>query len=136
MKRLFAAALLALPLLAAPARATGCFGFYGCLPPCKVDIGCNWKFGFQCGCAPGCGAGPWYLYWPLEAHFQTPAMCQYPYWPTPQTLPRTGLMNPNCFPPNPNPAAPAAPAPEVKPAGYDPTIQPTGYYYPTIRFDR
>jgi hypothetical protein len=25
--------------------------------------------------------GPWYLYWPLEAHFQTPAPPAYPYWP-------------------------------------------------------
>jgi hypothetical protein len=31
--------------------------------------------------------GPWYLYWPYEAHFQTPAMPEYPYWGAPQTLP-------------------------------------------------
>lgn len=31
--------------------------------------------------------GPWYLYWPHEAHFQTPALPQYPYWPTGQSLP-------------------------------------------------
>ncbi len=33
--------------------------------------------------------GPWYQYWPLEAHFQVPASPQYPYWPAPMTLPIT-----------------------------------------------
>lgn len=41
---------------------------------------------------PKCGhepppLGPWYNYWPLEAHFQVPAMPEYPYFPAPQTLP-------------------------------------------------
>src|SRR5262245_848400 len=31
--------------------------------------------------------GPWYNYWPLEAHFQVPAMPEYPYWSAPQTVP-------------------------------------------------
>jgi hypothetical protein len=31
--------------------------------------------------------GPWYNYWPLEAHFQVPAMPEYPYWGAPQTMP-------------------------------------------------
>jgi hypothetical protein len=42
----------------------------------------------------GCGSGnqppplgPWYNYWPLEAHFQVPAMPEYPYFSAPQTLP-------------------------------------------------
>lgn len=30
--------------------------------------------------------GPWYLYFPYEAHFAVPAHPQYPYWPSPQTL--------------------------------------------------
>src|SRR5262245_34274323 len=30
--------------------------------------------------------GPWYLYYPYEAHFITPAHPHFPYWPTPQTL--------------------------------------------------
>jgi hypothetical protein len=33
--------------------------------------------------------GPWYNYWPLEAHFQVPAMPEYPYFSAPQTLPIT-----------------------------------------------
>jgi hypothetical protein len=33
------------------------------------------------GCGGGCQAGPWYSYWPYEAHFQAPAPTGcYPYW--------------------------------------------------------
>ena len=40
--------------------------------------------------------GPWYLYWPYEAHFFTPAHPQFPYWPSPQTLygPQTDAVPP------------------------------------------
>jgi hypothetical protein len=31
--------------------------------------------------------GPWYNYWPLEAHFQAPAMPEYPFYSAPQTVP-------------------------------------------------
>lgn len=31
--------------------------------------------------------GPWYQYWPYEAHFVTPAPTGFPYWPSPMTLP-------------------------------------------------
>ncbi|MFM7151463.1 MAG: hypothetical protein ACKO23_16625, partial [Gemmataceae bacterium] len=31
--------------------------------------------------------GPWYNYWPLEAHFQVPAMPEYPFYSAPQTMP-------------------------------------------------
>src|SRR5207302_838685 len=36
-------------------------------------------------------AGPWYLYWPYEAHFANPAPYGFPYWPTPQTLPQANM---------------------------------------------
>jgi hypothetical protein len=49
--------------------------------------------------AAGCVAGPWYSYWPLEAHFQVPAPTGYPYWPSPmdssvlpQQLPAYGYL--------------------------------------------
>ena len=32
----------------------------------------------------------WYLYWPMPAHFQTPAPMTYPFWPAPQTPPGVG----------------------------------------------
>ena len=66
MKRLFGLALLVLSLSVIPAQANLI------------------TFGNQCGQMP---VGPWYLYWPLEAHFQTPASPQYPYWSAPMTLP-------------------------------------------------
>jgi hypothetical protein len=66
-------------------------------PPCQPYApGCNWNQaaanGTRAAGAPaGQGGqpgvlGPWYLYWPLEAHFITPAHPQFPYWPSPQTL--------------------------------------------------
>jgi hypothetical protein len=42
---------------------------------------------FFFGCEQKLPVGPWYLYWPLEGHFQVPAVPQYPYWTAPQTLP-------------------------------------------------
>lgn len=38
--------------------------------------------------------GPWYQYFPYEAHFQQPAIPEYPYW-VPQTLPQgSPVLNP------------------------------------------
>jgi hypothetical protein len=115
MKRLFGLALLAFPLLAAPvwAGSDSCSGSYSYgttigIPAMRFDFGGRLWYKFACGggycCSPcgggasgvygggggGCGGpqlGPWYNYWPLEAHFQVPAIPQYPYWPAPQTLP-------------------------------------------------
>jgi hypothetical protein len=90
MKKTFLAALLALPLPAVAAHAQCCGG------PHSGTFGM--RFNFFWG-PPGCGApggnapaqaGPWYLYWPMEAHFQTPAPTGYPFWPSPMTLPPGG----------------------------------------------
>jgi hypothetical protein len=83
MLKIVRAIVLALPFVAlAPgvAHANGYanFGFAvnvkawanPCCPPC----------GGKC-CGPA-QAMPWYLYWPYEAHFQTPAFPEWPYWPT------------------------------------------------------
>ena len=92
MRKLFGAALLALSLLPGAASAHGFSGCGGCLcwnwPQFKIHAKCNFCFNIS-SCCPGGGAqlGPWYNYWPLEAHFQTPAFPNYPYWPSPQTLP-------------------------------------------------
>ncbi len=78
MKQLSAAAVLAVALLAVPAeaRASG-----------KII---DFQGGFKCiGFNFGIGKGtpvqvqPWYLYYPLEAQFQTPAPTPFPYWPAP-----------------------------------------------------
>jgi hypothetical protein len=78
MKRLFGLAVLGLALMAVPVHAEGCCG------PGYVNFGI--KFYWHWG---SCKAvvGPWYNYWPLEAHFQVPAHPQYPFWPAPMTLP-------------------------------------------------
>ena len=65
MKRLFGLTVLALILSAIPAQAA----FFKSVGNGNMPV------------------GPWYLYWPLEAHFQTPASPQYPYWSAPMTLP-------------------------------------------------
>ena len=68
MKKLILAALAVLPLIAASARADGCGPFCGCWFPSRVDAGINVHLGchgpYDC---PG-QLGPWYLYWPMEAH--------------------------------------------------------------------
>jgi hypothetical protein len=80
MKKLILAGMLALalPLLAVPSRAQA-WVFYGCYHP-YINMCCK-------TCPPPAQCGPWYLYWPMEAHFQVPAPTGYPYWPSPMTLP-------------------------------------------------
>jgi hypothetical protein len=129
MRKLCCAALLALAA-AVPARANVC-----CICPYKIEAGCN----AYIRCTPYGGAptqlGPWYLYWPLEAHFQVPALPQFPNWPSPMGLPNTGgypPAGPGLPPPVvPQPAPPGQltpPMPEAHPSGY---LQPAGYYnYP------
>lgn len=53
----------------------------------QISSGCNpGGHGSMSGNQPP-PLGPWYNYWPLEAHFQMPAMPEYPYFGPPQTLP-------------------------------------------------
>jgi hypothetical protein len=46
-------------------------------------------------------AGPWYTYYPYQAHFQTPAPTGYPYWPGPQTSGPSPMFGGNYYQ-NPN----------------------------------
>ena len=139
MRKLLWACALALPLLALPteARATWCIGDY------QVDTGAKvWFNVYQYGKPV---AGPWYLYWPYEAHFMTAAPGVNPYFPPPMTLP------PNFGQPPSAPAAPGykPPAPTPYPGqgyqqpappaaqsftGYQPPlpqspVRPQGYWY-------
>ncbi len=77
-----------------------------CIPIPKPEVHCSFSCKFNWGCGAPCGggygppscfgcggggagagqAGPWYLYWPLEAHFNAPTMPQYPYWPSPMGM--------------------------------------------------
>jgi hypothetical protein len=141
MKKLFVAALLAgaaLALDGSLARADGInFGY------CSSSSGsfsCNFKAYCGSGCPP-CGngggsgggyggavqLGPWYNYWPLEAHFQTPALPQYPYWPAPQAYFQGGYapaQAPSVYGPGFLPSsAPFSYAGQ----GYQPYAAPSGY---------
>src|SRR5207249_2993032 len=76
----------AVACFAAPSSASAS----GLIPPFRIEAGANVHFRITSG-AQGSPAqlGPWYLYWPLEAHFQYPAPygAQYPYWPAAQFVP-------------------------------------------------
>jgi hypothetical protein len=99
MRYLLRALLLALPLLAVPAKAQAngecacsiakcfcakfrslawpcCYTDWGGLGTCG-PAGCGGGGG---GCGGGC-VGPWYTYWPYDNHFITPAHPEFPYWP-------------------------------------------------------
>jgi hypothetical protein len=104
----------------------------------KVDCGCSPRFnvcsnGGQYGTG-GCGgcfqAGPWYTYWPYQAHFQIPSPLGFPFWPGP-----TAAAGPQFLPPAPPPPGPpGTPMPPrtggFQPVGYDySSFQPAGAYY-------
>jgi hypothetical protein len=123
MKKVFGTALLALPLLAVSAQAEGY--------PFNVSAGGS----FYIKGGPGAAwpqAGPWYLYWPLEAHFTAPAPTGYPYWPAPMGLPNQSFggpaVQPHYTPPPPTtaPPQPAPPRSGLQPAYY----RPVSYYGP------
>jgi hypothetical protein len=114
MMRHFGIAIIALAVTALPARADGPYGF-------SFDARLSGSFQWNCwnGCGPSCGPcfggcgpvcaplAPWYLYWPMDAHFQAPAPISYPYWPAPQTPPGV--------------------APPVRPVSYHPSVP--SYWY-------
>ncbi len=90
--------------------------------PCNMDAG--FHFNMQ---SYGCQAtlGPWYSYFPYEAHFQVPApVCPYPNWPTPFP----GTANPQQNQGSRMTQAPVYPGwqlPNMQAVGY----QPGGYPY-------
>jgi len=114
--------------------------------PADCDIGfhCN----FNCG-GVRASLGPWYAYFPYDAHFQMPApVGMYPNWPpmfppgAPAWAP-PGLPAP--FPPPPTPVPPAPPpgprtAPTnqalIQPVGYNPYGYGYGYQVPSYWYGR
>jgi hypothetical protein len=127
MKKLLGAGLLAL-LCVAPAKANFFCG--GCCPPWKFEMGGNFYIRCYQGTACGGVLGPWYNYWPLEAHFNVPAPCAYPFWPPGQTLPngQTAAIPPALGGHAPPPAAlgpPALTVPSPGPMGLPPGVAPT-----------
>ncbi len=118
MKRIFGVALLALPLAVGSVHAEGCWPF---------NVKCSGSFSFQSTHGPASPqAGPWYLYWPLEAHFVAPAPTGYPYWPSPQAPPPTSIGGPAVPPPPPAfVPPPAVVAPRIAVAPPVATVPPT-----------
>jgi hypothetical protein len=108
-------------IVASPARLDA--WWYG--SPYRVDAGFKIWFNIQ-PTGPQAALGPWYLYFPYEAHFQTPAPWgYYPQWPMPQA-PGTywpGMHQPGMYPPAPPQQTPAV----SRPASLPP-IRPTSYY--------
>jgi hypothetical protein len=146
MKKLLGLALVALPLLALPASANWC-------QPYKVTVGGNVNFHVGPQYPNWSQLGPWYLYWPMEAHFVAPAPTGYPYWPSAQGLPGMSIGGPAVpygAPPSlPAPApvgTPPAAAPIPAPAPLQPTpvpntlkpasYQPAAYPVPSYWYDR
>jgi hypothetical protein len=116
MKKLLMTCCLALPLMVLPTKAWAGSCSIG---PWSVDAGISYHLNIMCngqklGCShcPDCStAGPWYLYWPYEAHFQAQAPMPFPYWPSAQP-------------------APSAPIRAVTTsAGVNPSYQTVAYYY-------
>jgi hypothetical protein len=86
MKIIFKLVLAAVPLMLIPAstRADDCYGDGGTSANCGyIKKWCN-KLTTKIASIEICaGKGPWYSYWPYNAHFMTPAPqfgCHYPYW--------------------------------------------------------
>jgi hypothetical protein len=137
MNKRIAIALLALPLCAAVARAnnTLCISMPSCAY--RVEAGANVHFRILPLEPNASQLGPWYLYWPMEAHFVTPAPIGYPYWPSPMTLPNMALGGPGspAVPPHlPGPAVvPAIPQPPAPPA---PALRPASCSVPAYWYDR
>jgi len=117
MKRILWVCLLAVPVLAMPGRVQA-WGW--CIPPLEIDAGINARFNVHAlDWSTIAQTGPWYLYFPYDAHLQTAGPVHpYPNWPGQMTLP-------------PPPGARPAPAGPVLPT---PTayFQPVGYYYSSM----
>jgi hypothetical protein len=79
-------------------------------------LGVNSGGGSWSGGGGGMQAGPWYLYFPYEAHFQLPAPVGYPFWPGPVTAAAPRDYYPAGVP------GPLS-VPEARP------LSPVGYYY-------
>jgi hypothetical protein len=136
MKKLFAIALLALSLGATVARAnnTICISMPSCAY--RVEAGCNFHFRILPLEPNASQLGPWYLYWPMEAHFVTPAPIGYPYWPNPMTLPSMALGGPGSPATPPVPPAPGVVPAIPQPPAPAPTLKPVGYTIPAYWYDR
>jgi hypothetical protein len=135
MKKLLGLALVALPLLPVGARAV-CWSPFAY----KVETGGNLYFRILPLEANAAQLGPWYLYWPMEAHFVVPAPTGYPYWPGPQTLPPNAVLGPPPPAPAPAPLPPppgaVPPGPALTPPAPAAPLTPASYVVPSYWYGR
>jgi hypothetical protein len=129
-------------ILAVPAQAQA-WGL-----PVKIDAGINARFNVYWSDQLQQPLAPWYLYWPMEAHFQAPAPVggiQFPNWPSQwppappakadeKAAPPGGALEPE-LPFAPKLSAPPAPVNQPPaPPGVVPVNYPYSYtnpYYPS-----
>jgi hypothetical protein len=129
MQRLLWAAALAVPLLAQPAHAQ--FFTAKTLPPANLDGGITLKFNLFAG-GGQTQLGPWYQYWPYNAHFQmAPPLGASMPGPSFMTLPPPMMGQPPMTgqppwtPPAPTPIQPPMQNGSAQRTGF----QQVGYYY-------
>ncbi|MGL4421615.1 MAG: hypothetical protein ACRCZF_13185 [Gemmataceae bacterium] len=82
MNKFFLATVLAIIGTALEARAGGCSGPFCNNPQQQQTQGIFGRF-FGKQPLPAFQAAPWYLYWPYNSHFQTPAPLQGAYYGAP-----------------------------------------------------
>jgi hypothetical protein len=118
-----------LPLAAQPAQAQQ----PNCVPPMHLNGGITLNFNLFGG-GGMTQLGPWYQYWPYNAHFQTPPPIG-PGMPGPSFLTLPPPMGPQqqqqqqqqqWTPPTPTPIPPGQPAPNGIQRS---SFQPVGYFY-------
>jgi hypothetical protein len=137
MKRMLWMAVLAVPLAAAPAQAQ--FFPPTPVPPINLNGGIHLNFNLFAG-GGQTQLGPWYRYWPHEAHFQVPPpIGGGMYGPSFMTLPPE--MGPQQMAPQQQPWTPPTPTPirpgqpgqpqqsSFQPVGYFSTTQAPSYWY-------
>ena len=129
MKRMMWMAVLAVPLAAAPAQAQ--LFQQTAVPPMNLNGGLTLNFNLFAG-GGQTQLGPWYRYWPHEAHFMVPPPLGHgTAGPSFMTLPPD--MGPQIAPPQ-QPWTPPAPTPvrPGQPGGTQPSsFQPVGYFSTT-----
>jgi hypothetical protein len=130
MQRIWWSAVLAVPLMASSAQAQQYFNNHT-LPPAHLDGGITLNFNLFAG-GGQTQLGPWYLYWPYNAHFVMPPPLG-PSMPGPvfQTLPPSMMGQPPMgAPPSWTPPAPTPIPPTPNGNVQNNTgLRPVGYYY-------
>jgi hypothetical protein len=118
MKKTIWLSALVLGLFALPTPACAWY-----VPPYRVDAGFKLWFNVQ-PLGPQPNLAPWYLYYPYDAHFQTPAPGPIGYYPQ-YAQPQGGMYATPRHQPLTQPTPPLSQPLYRAP----PTVRPASYYY-------